>query len=661
MYEVNNIIDKSHSLRLLYVEDNDDARESKLLILRDFFDEIIVAVDGEDGINKFNEYKIDIVITDINMPKLNGLDMSQKIKNINSSIPILVLSAYNDAEYFTQSIKIGIDGYLLKPIDIKQFIEVLKKVIDRLYLEKEVQNNIHFLKQYQEATNHSSIVSKTDIKGNITYVNEDFCKISEYSEAELIGENHNIVRHPNNPESLFVEMWHTLMKKKTVWKGLIRNMSKSGKSYYVKTTIQPIVDAQGNIVEYIALRDDVTDIMNPKKQLQDLVESCDDMAVVMMKIDNFEDIEKFYGQTMIEEIEGKFADILMENRPTDCEFEKVFPLGHGVYVFAKKRSSCTLGVENVIRQLKEFQQNIGDISIDIGDVEYDVAIIMSLAYGQNVLENAAYGIKRLEDTKQDFIVANNFAEDEQNSAKKNIETLKKIKKAINEFKIVSYFQPIIDNKTKKITKYESLVRLIDEDDKVLSPFFFLDIAKRGKYYSQITSRVLENSFGALKDTDVNISINISALDIERRNTRMKLFELLQEHKKDAHRIVFELLEDENVKDLKIIREFIISVKSLGVRIAIDDFGAGYSNFERLLDYQPDLLKIDGSLIRDIETNSYSQSVVKTIVTFAKEQNIETIAEYVENENIYNILNEMGVNYSQGYYFGKPEPLSDFIK
>ncbi len=102
------------------------------------------------------------------------------------------------------------------------------------------------------------------------------------------------------------------------------------------------------------------------------------------------------------------------------------------------------------------------------------------------------------------------------------------------------------------------------------------------------------------------------------------------------------------------------MKKFGVKIAIDDFGAGYSNFERLLDYQPDLLKIDGSLIRDIETNSYSKSVVKTIVAFAKEQNIETIAEYVENGNIYKILKKMGVDYSQGYYFGKPEPLSKLI-
>ncbi len=125
----------------------------------------------------------------------------------------------------------------------------------------------------------------------------------------------------------------------------------------------------------------------------------------------------------------------------------------------------------------------------------------------------------------------------------------------------------------------------------------------------------------------------------------------------ANRIVFELLEDEKVKDFKVVKDFISLVKTFGCKIAIDDFGVGYSNFERLLDYQPDILKIDGSLVKDIEINSFSLSVVKTIIAFAKEQNIQTIAEYVESESIYNILNDIGVDYSQGYYFGKPKALN----
>ena len=136
-----------------------------------------------------------------------------------------------------------------------------------------------------------------------------------------------------------------------------------------------------------------------------------------------------------------------------------------------------------------------------------------------------------------------------------------------------------------------------------------------------------------------------------------IINLLESHKDDAHRIIFELLEDESIKDFSVVKKFISKVKEYGVKIAIDDFGAGYSNFERLLDYQPNILKIDGCLIRNIEESSYSLSAVKSIVTFAKEQNLQTVAEFIENEAIYKIIKNIGVDFSQGYYFGKPEPLS----
>ena len=191
---------------------------------------------------------------------------------------------------------------------------------------------------------------------------------------------------------------------------------------------------------------------------------------------------------------------------------------------------------------------------------------------------------------------------------------------------------------------------------MLAPFFFLDVAKQGKYYNKITTIVLENSFAALKKMDKDISINLSALDIELKSTRDIIFKFLEKNQENSHRVVFELLEDENVKDFQLISQFITDVKKLGVKIAIDDFGVGYSNFERLLNYQPDILKIDGSLIKNIDTNSYSLDIVATIVTFAKKQNITIIAEFVENKKIFDILCKLDIDYSQGYYFGKPEIL-----
>lgn len=657
MHDLKEIRKYSHSLNLLYVEDNKEARESSLTIFELFFDNIIVAVDGEDGLNKFRENSIDLIITDINMPKMNGLEMIGKIREINKDMLILVLSAYTESGFFMDSIKLGVEGYILKPIEEEQFLTLLSKIIQKAKLKQESEENLNFLNQYQEITDKSSIISKTDLNGIITYANDEFCKIYEYSKDELIGQNHNIIKHPDNPPSLFKELWNTIRDKKAIWQGIIKNISKTGKIYYSKSTIKPILDKNGNIIEYITLRDDVTDIMNQKKQLGDFIHDTKEPLVAYIKLEEFDTLEEFYGHSMIEVIQDKISKYLIENMPDVCDFEKVYQLGNGEYAFAQEKHKCKRSEQEIISGLKRFQENIRNSTVDVGVVDYDMSIIISLAYKDaQVLESAKLGIKEAVDKKQDFIISNNLARREHDKAQENIKTISMVKKALSSFKIASYFQPIVNNKTKQIEKYESLVRLIDENDSVISPFFFLEIAKKGRYYSQITSTVLDNSFDALKDTDKSITINLSVLDIEKKSTREKLFKLLNLHKERASRVIFELLEDEGAKDFNTIKKFIHDVKLLGTKIAIDDFGAGYSNFERLLDYQPDILKIDGSLIKNIVTDDFSLDVVETIVTFAKKQNIKIVAEFVENEEIFNVLKELGIDYSQGYYFGKPDIL-----
>jgi len=642
MPNLKTIINQTQKLSLLYVEDNEDARESTLGILNEFFTNIIVAVDGEDGLEKFRTNKIDLIITDINMPKLSGLEMLKEIKKTNPNIVSLVFSAYNEAEFFVQSIKLGVEGYLLKPINFDQFISVLDTASQKFKAKKTEE----LLRQYKEVTDSSSIMSIIDVNSKITYVNDAFCEVSEYTREELVGEESGFDK----------EVWKIIRAQKTTWQGIVKNITKSGKPYYLDTTIKPIIDVNGDILEYIALRHNITAIMNPLKRLNDLIDSAITPMVVLVKIENFEDMENFYGQKITQNIEEKFAKQLFDFMPKSSGFKNIFVLRDGVYAFAKDRDSSTKSQAEIVEELKSFQKSVNEAHIDIGELDYDISVIVSVSYGREVLDNAKCGIKKLLQTKHNFIEANNLAQEEHLNAQTNIKILKMVKTAIENSKIISYFQPIVNNKTQKIEKYESLVRLIDEDENVISPFVFLNTSKKGKYYTQITSIVLDNSFAALEKTDVDISINISALDIEKEPLCEKFFHLLEIHKDKAHRIVVELLEDEEVKDFEVIQAFITYVKERGVKIAIDDFGSGYSNFERLLEYQPDILKIDGSLVKNIVNDKFSLSVVKTMVNFAKEHDIAIIAEYVENEDIYNLLCELGVDYSQGYYFGKPEPL-----
>ncbi len=652
MNDLQQIVSTMNGLKLLYVEDDAQVRASTLAILNDFFTDIVVAVDGEDGLEKFYANKIDIIITDISMPKMSGLEMLEKIYETDQDVLFLIFSAYNEEEFFLKSIKLGVEAYFIKPVEFEQFVQVLEKTAKKVQAAKAYQQ----LLQYNEIIDYSAIVSVITPDGKVKYVNDAFCSISGYDREELIGNDYIASTHNKQEDSLNKEIWHTIKEKKSIWRGVTKNVSKQGSIYYLDSTIKPILDQNEEIVEYIAIRHDITDIMSPLRQLNDYIKTAKIPMVILIKIDNFDNIENFYGQDILQDIEESFAKQLLSFIPDAISVQNIFTLKDGEYAIALDKVNLLEDDEGIEALLYQLQSQVESAKITIGELDYDVAIGISYAYGENVLENAKYGIKLLKSSNKQIIFANNLADKEHLQALENIRILKMVKTAIENNKIISYFQPIIDNKTQEIVKYESLVRLVDENDKILSPFFFLDVSKQGKYYTAITSMVLDNAFGALKLTDKDISINLSALDIEKEAIRKKFYSLLERHKDSAKRIVIELLEDEAFKDFEVIKAFIKKVKALGVKIAIDDFGSGYSNFERLLDYQPDILKIDATLVKNIATSHFSLSTVKTMVIFAKEQNMQVIAEYVENEEIYNILCSLDVDYSQGYYFGKPDAL-----
>jgi len=137
------LIEFSKELKLLYVEDNKTSREQTIDILKIFFNDIIVGVDGLDAIKKYDENQIDFIITDINMPKIDGLEFITHIRETNRDIPIFILSAYSDTSYFLDSISLSVDGYIIKPIKSEQFIEQIRKEVHKIYMQKE-------LKQYHE-------------------------------------------------------------------------------------------------------------------------------------------------------------------------------------------------------------------------------------------------------------------------------------------------------------------------------------------------------------------------------------------------------------------------------------------------------------------------------------------------------------------------------
>lgn len=251
-------------IRVLYVEDNKDTREELVYFLQNKVLELYVAKDGEEGLELYKEKSPDLVITDVQMPKLDGITMSKFIKEEDKNAKIIVLTAFNDSKYLFEAIKLNIDNYITKPLNIKILIETMSKISKNIFLEKENEEMYNTLSQYKDIVDERSIVSKTNKDGIITYINKPFEKISGYTSDEIVGKTHHFLSHKTMDANIFKEMWNTILNKKT-WSGVIKNKNKNGSYYVIDIIIKPILDRHGDIQEFIALSNDITDLENTKE------------------------------------------------------------------------------------------------------------------------------------------------------------------------------------------------------------------------------------------------------------------------------------------------------------------------------------------------------------------------------------------------------------
>lgn len=252
-------------LNLLYVEDDDNTREELEYFLKNKVSELYVARNGLEGFELFEKHQPDLIITDIQMPIMTGTKMIKLIKQINPTIPIIIITAFNDADYLFEAIKLNVTSYLTKPLNLFSLSEELSNISKNINLENENKQMYNSLKQYKDIIDERSIISKTDINGIITYVNEPFEKITGYSKDELIGYSHSKTIHSEINKDIFQNILKKINIEKKLWQGRLKNFSKNGEVYFIDTIIKPILDLDENIIEFISLSNDITDLEKTKE------------------------------------------------------------------------------------------------------------------------------------------------------------------------------------------------------------------------------------------------------------------------------------------------------------------------------------------------------------------------------------------------------------
>ena len=511
-----------------------------------------------------------------------------------------------------------------------------------------------------------------DLDGNYLYANESICKnLLMASPKEVIGKNDVYFATRERDKHPLNSQWHTFGELCFNSDYVVLEHMKpmkfeeygniKGELTYLEVHKAPLYDSKGILIGTIgsgrditsqimlertnrklAFYDQLTNLPNRQKISIDISKNHPDSCVIF-NIDEFKEINDFFGtengDKILKDIASWFSKFDFETYRIDGdEFAILFYKDDSI-------EDIELKVENI---LNLFEEELFYIENEKIQIAFSAGIAK---VKDNLLTKADIAVHYSKEQKVKISIYKEDGNIEQ-KYKQNIAMASAIREALDDKRIICHYQPILDQKTDKIYKYETLVRMVSKEGKIIPPIEFLEISKKTKLYPYITREVLHQACNTFKNREENFSINLSIDDIKDINIVNEIIETIIETN-TASRITFEILESEEIENYQEVRNFSKRIKEIGSKIAVDDFGTGYSNFEHILKLNVDYVKIDGSLIKGMENNNKNRIIVETIVDFAKKIGAKTIAEFVYNEATYLISKEIGIDYLQGFYIGKP--------
>lgn len=421
-----------------------------------------------------------------------------------------------------------------------------------------------------------------------------------------------------------------------------------------RKSLEKEIKSQAKLLDYRLYHDSLTALPNRNQLIKDLSKP-EKLLLTLVNIDEFRHINDLYGEDSGDEVLISLAGFLKEFAKKYKALAYKLHADEFALIF-KDISTKELSI--IASELTSEVSQLVVITDDNFVINMGVTIGAAMDESE-LLTHADMALKQAKKNKLSYLLYEESLEIKE-EYERNIEWARKIKKAIKNEKIVPYYQAIFNTDGKSIASVEVLMRMIDENAEAISPILFLDIAKKNKLYPQLTKIIIQKSFKELALVDIDFSINLSIIDIVNQKTFKFILDQIDKFP-DPRRITFEILESEGVENYEEILNFVKIVKSYGCNIAIDDFGSGYSNFAHILNLKIDLLKLDASLIKDIDSNKSALVTIKAIDSFAKTLGIKTCAEFIHSKEVYETLKELKIDFMQGYYFAEPIPLKELKK
>lgn len=372
------------------------------------------------------------------------------------------------------------------------------------------------------------------------------------------------------------------------------------------------------------------------------------LYLIFLNINNFSHINSAYGYECGDEVIAQVEEHLhhlLDNESLLLHYNA------DKFAIFKDASKTQREIQELVVSILSYFSNV-EIEVDEITMSLNLSIGISRAKGLINITQAEMAIAELRSTHENSYLFFDATSVYVYHQQQHIHWMQKLREAVEEERIVAYFQPIVNNATGKIEKYECLAR-IHEDEDIIAPYQFLKAAEDTGHLSYVTKTIITQSFTKFAKTSYEFSINITGYDLAADYLEAYLLHHCNKYNIYPQRVVLEILEDIQTLTTGKFQEQLEKLRMDGFQVAIDDFGASNSNFSRLLEIEPDYLKIDGAFIKNILEDEKSQIIVDAIVLLCKRSKIKMIAEFIHSKAVQEKIESLGIEYSQGFYHGAP--------
>ncbi len=598
MTELQDLLPFTKKLSLLFIDTDEAFRTPMCTSLSKIFALVDEASDGYDALNLYKINQYDIVVVDGVVPSMPAAQLIKNMKATRAGQQVVYTTAAAPApESVMALVNLGLQGILVKPYTLQHLLGVIAESVRVCYQrmqQGELIERLKTTKAQQEKLLEDVKLTQQKLKDELTYERKRLGRMMQ-GQKELQSQ---------------VEDYAKKL-------GTIRNVN------------------------------ELTGAAS-KHALQEALKGEGLKALLYLNIDNFDMINSIFGMGQGNKVLLETVKRLNDFLPSNAQLFHITADEFVVLLDKPVTDQETMLAEQIQALFRE-----APIEVETHRYNIQFSIGIDRGSGKGLFVHAIEASKEAKAHGGGCIRTYRSDSDYVIGQRHNLYWINAVRSAIEENRVTAYYQPIISNTDNSVLHYEVLCRILDENNKVIDAERFIQAAVLAGLSTQISRIIIDKAFKHFAANSFRFSININRSDLEDEYLESFLAYKCDRYNIVPDRVYLELIQDASLERSATMIQQIEKLRSVGYHIAVDDFGAEHSMLSRILQFQADFIKIDSSFIQDLPNNPFHRLVVENIVQFAQKAGMKTVAEHVDSEELHRMVHDLGVDYSQGYYIGKP--------